>query len=83
MTDIKFSPCPFCGAVPDVSTAGTFLDVECAECGAYMGFQKCDYLTLEERQTRSDDPAYPYGPEAERKVLRVAAMYWNRRTPSV
>lgn len=72
---VVFRVCPHCGDQPDVSTTGTFVDVECC---ASMSFQKSDMLTLQERQTWNAH-TYHYHPVAEDKVLRIVAALWNKR----
>ena len=67
--------CPFCGEQPDVETLGTWVEIMCC---ASMSFQKCDHLTLEERDTW-DDQTHKLSPEVEAKVLKIAIDCWNTR----
>jgi len=67
--------CPFCGDKPDVSDEGSCIDVECC---ASMSRQKCDYLTVEERQTYSFD-TYRHSDEVEMKVYNLVIAEWNSR----
>jgi hypothetical protein len=67
--------CPFCGEQPDIATDGTQLEFYCC-CS--MSFQKCDYLTLDERGTFSYE-TYKYSDEAEEKVMKIAVERWNAR----
>lgn len=73
---VQFGPCPFCGALPEVESDGSSVDITCC---CTMSFQKCDYLTSEQRGTWSDK-AYRYSDEAEKIVLNEAARTWNKRS---
>lgn len=72
---IALRPCPHCGDDPDVAVVGTCIYIEC--CAA-MSMQKSDMLTIDERKTWNDD-TFLYSPEAEDKVLNIAAALWNKR----
>ena len=67
--------CPFCGEKPDIETKGSCIDIECC---VSMGRQKCDYLTIEQRQTTGED-GYSYSDEVESYVLDQVVREWNTR----
>ena len=71
----QFKPCPFCGQPPDVTFAGTCIDVECC-CSMHL--QKSDELTIEQRKTWNDK-TYMYGDEAEQIAWDVMLKEWNTR----
>lgn len=45
-----------------------------------MSRQKCDYLTIEEREMFSDD-MINYADEVESKAYKAILSEWNTRTP--
>ena len=67
--------CPFCGEQPEISSIGTFIEIDCC-CS--MSVQKCDHLSLEERETFSYE-TYKYSDDAESKAMKVAVERWNTR----
>lgn len=72
-----FTPCPFCGEIPEVEgkNVGSSIDIMCC---VVMSIQKCDVLTLEERGTW-DGELHRYSLAAEQKALVYAASVWNKR----
>jgi len=74
MSELK--NCPFCGELPEIDTAGTCIEFSCC---VSMSIQKCDNLTLEERETWDDD-LLEYSKDAEEKALCVIFDDWNTRT---
>lgn len=79
MTD-ELKPCPFCGGKPEIETLGTCIEIDCC-CN--MSMQKCDHLTLDERNTKGAEVVpgfYAYSDEVEAKVLKTAIDRWNQRT---
>lgn len=73
--DLK--PCPFCGDMPDLSTDGSCIAIECC---VSMARQKCDYLTIEQRDTKSENGnPYDYCNEVETFVLDKVISEWNTR----
>lgn len=71
----ELKSCPFCGEQPDLETLGTWIEISCC---VNMSFQKCDYLTMAERQTWSSEKLM-HSDEAEAKALNVALKHWNTR----
>ena len=69
--------CPFCGDPPDIETLGSCVDFECC---VSMSRQKCDYLTIEERETY-DSETYRYRDEIETWVYQQILNEWNTRAP--
>lgn len=67
--------CPFCGDAPELSTIGTYIEIDCC---CHMSFQKSDYLTIEERG-RWNDEEHKYEHDVEEKALKIAVAEWNRR----
>jgi len=75
----ELKPCPFCGGEAEFDgLVGTQIGISCC---ASMGFQKSDYMTMEERQTWNPK-TYKYSDEAEAKVRAIAIKYWNKRNPN-
>jgi hypothetical protein len=70
--------CPHCGEQPECTVLGSHIDIWCC---AGMSRQKCDYLTLEERQTWDNDKLM-HSDKAERKAFEAVAAEWNRRQPN-
>ena len=70
-------PCPICGNDPDVETLGSCIDIECC---VSMSRQKCDYLTIAERETWSNEDI-KYSDAVESKVLKEVRDEWNTRAP--
>lgn len=68
--------CPICGEIPHVSTDGSCIDIECC---VSMSRQKCDYMTMEERETWSDI-TYRHSDESEKRVLELVISEWNTRS---
>lgn len=73
MSDMK--PCPFCGDTPELSTVGSCIDIDCC---VSMSLQKCDELSMEERQTYNPQTVR-YSDEAEQKALDMITERWNTR----
>ena len=72
-------PCPFCGLQPEVHDLGTAIEIDCC---CLMSLQKCDVLTLEERETFSME-TYCYSDDAETKVMGVIISRWNTRAHKI
>lgn len=72
---MKLLPCPFCSNEPELSTRGSFIDIDCC---VSMSLQKSDVLTMEERDTLSTDQIH-FSDEAEAKALKYIADLWNHR----
>ena len=67
--------CPFCGETPKVSNDGSCLAIDCC---ISMGLQKCDILTIEQRDTWNS-VTFRYSDEAEEMCLRHISVKWNTR----
>jgi len=70
--------CPFCGKDENITITdvGTFIEISCC---ASITSQKCDVLSLEERETW-DALTSKYSDEAESKARYAIVEDWNIRT---
>lgn len=79
---IKAKGCPICGKRPSISSIGSCMDIECC---VSMVRQKCDYLSIRERETFltvHDDVYIPRAglpKEIETKVYNIIVSEWNQR----
>ena len=71
----KLKPCPFCGDSVEIEDAGSCLEITCC-CS--MEIQKCDFLTIEQRETFNTD-TYKYSDEAEKIAIDAIISKWNTR----
>jgi len=76
MTVLEPIGCPICGEAPQVDREGTWMEISCC---VSMSWQKCDYLTMEERQTWSEI-THSRSPEVEDKVFNMMVNHWNTRS---
>ena len=67
--------CPHCGDKPEIETDGTWVEIYCC---ASMTVQKCDVLTIEERETWNRT-SHKFSPEVEEKAFNSLADDWNKR----
>lgn len=70
--------CPMCGEQPNVETLGTWIEINCC---VSMSRQKCDYLTIAERESWRPDYTQ-FCIDAEAKVLQAVREEWNTRKPN-
>ena len=72
---VEIGACPFCGDYPTIETLGSCIDIECC---VTMSIQKCDVLTIEERQTYNPI-THLMSRQAEIKALEYIVNNWNTR----
>ena len=71
----KLKPCPFCGDSVEIEDFGSCLEITCC-CS--MSIQKCDYLTVKQRET-FDVSNSKYSDEAEQIAIKALICMWNDR----
>jgi len=76
-THDSFKPCPFCGNVPDISSKGTFFDVDCC---VSMSFQKSDIVDeLLGKRIKLDPNTLKYEDDIENMIFEYVKSKWNTR----
>lgn len=68
-------PCPFCGDSVKLEDSGSCLDINCC---CTMSIQKCDVLSMEQRETWSNE-TYKFSDEAELFAKDTLIKSWNQR----
>lgn len=80
MSDVSvgFKGCPFCGDIPEVSNAGTFIEIDCC---VSMSFQKSDILDEKfgKRFFQLNPETLRFDAKIEQIVLDYAKEQWNTR----
>jgi hypothetical protein len=71
----ELKPCPFCGDSVEIEDSVSCLDITCC-CS--MSIQKCDYLTIKQRETLNMD-TYKYSDKAEQIAVDTFVSKWNKR----
>lgn len=75
MKAIEAKNCPICGHPPDISTAGSCINIDCC---VSMSREKTDYMTIEERENTQMEN-FHYAPEIEARILAAVVAEWNIR----